>query len=188
MTRVEQRVAMVRAAVAAGDDEAAAVVLDLMERDAMLSPELALELVPSVWDRCGAPMLVLSVASWVGLFRRAGYTHDFEPAPQPTEPVRLYRGSDPAGELGMCWSTNPDVARWLASRFPDGRVWSAVVEPERLLAFVAPLYEDQYVVDTTWLRPVLFEGPDVVAALDLDGLFERLDLMVEDAAARGCLP
>lgn len=182
---IERRVAVARMMAEHDDEPAAAVLLDLLDRDSMLSPEVALELVPIVWDLCAAPMSVLSVDAWVRLFERAGYTHDREVAPRPTEPMRLYRGSDRGGELGMCWSSNLDVARWLAIRRHRGRVWSAVVEPWRMLAFVAPVYEDQYVVDTRGLETELLEGPEVVAAIDPNELVARLDALVEIGPADG---
>lgn len=183
-SRADRRAAWARAAFDAGDAPAAAVLLDLLERDMLLTPAVAVELVPQVWDRCSAPMRVLDVSGWVAMFRCAGYTHEFVPAELPAKTLRLYRGSDASGELGMCWSSNVDVARWVASKYDEGWVWVADVEPPRLLAFMAATYEDQFVVDTTGLAPVVFEHPGQVAAIDPEELAGRLDALVEIGAAR----
>ncbi len=156
------------------DGAAAAVLLDLFEEIGRLSAT-ARELVAPAWDLCSAPMSVLSRERWVRLFRAAGYTHEFAPAQRPTRTLRLYRGSDARGRLGMCWSTNLDVARWFAARQDEGWVWASDVEPWRLLAFMAAGYEDQYVVDTTDLEAVVVERPSTVAAMDPDALVRRLD-------------
>jgi hypothetical protein len=158
-----------------GAGEAAAVLLEVFERLGRLQVEVASRLVPRAWDLCPAPMLVLSRERWVRLFRVAGYTHEFVPAAPPTGVLRLYRGSDERGREGLCWPSNLDVARWLASRYDEGWVWVAVVEPVRLLAFVAAGYEDQFVVDTTGLVAEVLEGPEVVRGLDVDELSLRLD-------------
>lgn len=165
---------LVRAALAV-DGAPAAVLMDLFERQGRLPDEVAAVCVPRAWDLCAWPMSVLSRERWVRLFEVAGYSHEFVPARRPAEALRLYRGSDAAGGEGLCWSSNPDVARWMAARFEEGWVWSAVVEPSRLLAFMAAGYEDQFVVDTTGLVAEVVEGPPVVAAYDVDELAARLD-------------
>lgn len=163
------------------DPAAAAVLLDDLERMGHRVGDSALtRLVPRVWDLCSWPMGTLPRERWVALFRDAGYSHDFEPAERPAGALRLFRGSDAAGAEGMCWSTNLDVARWLALPYDEGWVYEAAVEPERLLAFVAPVYEDQFVVDTTGLEISVLEEPAQVAAIDVDALAERLDRLVED--------
>lgn len=164
------------------DASAAAVLLDVLHRAGRVSSSVLSCCVPIAWDLCSWPMSVLPAERWVGLFRAAGYTHEFEPAEAPAGPLRLFRGSDAAGELGMCWSTNLDVARWLASAHPEGWVWSAEVEGWRLLAFLAAGYEDQFVVDTTGLATRVVETPVEVAALDREALAERLDAVVFGAA------
>lgn len=166
------------------DGPPAAVLMELMDRTGRLSPEVARRCVARAWDLCGAPMLVLPRDRWVALFEAAGYTHEFEPAERPAGTLTLYRGSDAGGGEGMCWSTNPDVARWLASGYPEGWVWVAEVESSRLLAFMAETYEDQFVVDTRGLVSVVFEEPAVVGALDPEVLASRLDALVDERAER----
>lgn len=157
------------------DGPAAAVLMDTLLQRGRLSPAIASRCVARAWDVCGGPMSVLPRDRWVALFESSGYTHEFAPAERPRETLRLYRGSDAAGAEGMCWSTNPDVARWLAVTHDVGWVWVADVEPWRLLAFMAETYEDQFVVDTRGLEATVFERPGVVAGLDVDELANRLD-------------
>lgn len=163
-----------------GGGPVAALLAGLLHLGKLRSEEAQL-LVPRAWDRVGRPMGLLTREQWVALFRCGGYTHEFEPAERPDRAQRLFRGSDAAGALGMCWSANVDVARWLASGYDDGHVWSAAVEPWRLLAFMATGYEDQFVVDTQGLerQMELVEGPEEIAALDLEELGLRLDAVAD---------
>lgn len=163
------------------DAEAAAVLMDRFARDGRLSEEVARRCVAETWDLCPSPMAVLAADRWAELFRTAGYTHEYVPAPAPAETLRLYRGSDAAGEFGMCWSSNPDVARWFAIRYDEGWVWAADVAPWRLLAFMAAVYEDQYVVDTAGLYTEVMEDPAAVRALDIEALTDRLDALAAEA-------
>lgn len=149
--------------------------LDAWHRIGVLSQELAAEFVAEAWDLCAWPMSVLPRARWVALFRFAGYTHEFRLASPPTETLRLYRGSDPRGREGLCWSTSVDVARYMALRFPVGMVWVAEVEPGRLLAYLDEGFERQFVVDTTGLAVDVWESPAEVVALDEVELLLRLD-------------
>jgi hypothetical protein len=166
--------AVLEAALAV-DGVSCAAQLDLFEREGWLSEDAAGWFVARAWDLCGHPMQVLPRERWVALFRLAGYTHEFVPAPRPVEAVRLFRGSDEAGAEGMSWSSRLDVARWFAVQRAGGRVWSAVVEPWRLLAFMAGVSEDQTVVDTAGLVAEVVEGPEVVSAFDEVVVAERLD-------------
>lgn len=164
---------------------AAAVLLDLFDRQGRLSQGDAGWFVPRAWDASAYPMSVLPRGRWVVLFRLAGYTHEFEPAQRPGGPLRLYRGSDSVGRGGMCWTSNVDVARWMASRFTDGAVYVAEVGSERLLAFLAPGYEDQFVVDTEGLAVEEFEAWWEVGGLDVEQLMDRLDEAAGVGGERG---
>ena len=165
--------------------EAAAVLLDVFMRTGRVSQVILERCVAPAWDWCGAPMTVLTRERWIALFEAAGYTHEHQPGEPPVDPVRLYRGSDRPGEFGMCWSLNIDVARWLAASYADGWVWTAEVEPWRLLAFMAAGYEDQYGVDTTGLETTVLESPEVVAAIDRDELARRLDAVADGLGVGG---
>jgi len=165
--------------VFAVDEPCAAVVMAELLRSGRLAPAVAVEFVARAWDATPWPMAVLPRERWVALFRAAGYTHEFEPAAAPEEPLWLFRGSDEAGAEGMCWTSNLDVALWFAARFDEGWVWRARVEPWRLLAFMAETYEDQHVIDTTDLVLEVVAGPGDVAAVDVDALTDRLDALVE---------
>lgn len=157
------------------DGPAVAVELDRLRLVGDLPRGVAVEFVAEAWDLCPWPMSVLTRASWVALFGVAGYTRELVPAPRPRVALRLFRGSDPAGVEGLCWSESRDVARWMAGRFAVGVVWSAVVEPWRLLAYLDEGWEQQHVVDTTGLQVEVVDGPGVVAGLDREALVAGLD-------------
>lgn len=157
---------------------AAALMAELL-RQGRLSEKTAQECVARAWDLVPSPMSVLTRKAWVALFRAAGYTHEFAPAAPPSVPLVLFRGSDEAGQEGLCWSSNLDVALWFALRFDEGWVWRAEASPWRVLAFMAETYEDQFVVDTTGLEMEVVADPEALAAVDVDEVAARLDALVE---------
>ena len=166
------------------DGPSAAALMDVLLRSGRASQGVLERCVAPAWDLCSWPMAVLPRERWVALFRAAGYTHEHRPAVAPVGPLRLFRGSEAAGELGMCWSTNIDVARWMAAKHDEGWVWSAQVEGWRLLGFMAAGYEDQYVVDTTDLVATVIASPAGVAAIDVDALAARLDAVADGGSTR----
>ncbi len=89
------------------------------------------------------------------MFELSGYTVDGVPAHRPEESMVLYRGSVPELRKNWSWTDSRAVAEKYAdgehySR-PLGRVWTATVEPWRLMASNRDRAEREYVVDTDGL-------------------------------------
>jgi hypothetical protein len=114
--------------------------------------------VGTAWSKAEYPTRCLEPAIWVKLFAVAGYTHDFDPAPRPTEPVELYRGCTPAGRLGMSWTSDLPFARRFAyggaSEPSECCVYCFDSPPGAVLAFIrdAPgRPENEYIIDPAYL-------------------------------------
>ena len=94
-----------------------------------------------VWSSAEFPGSTLPVSTWVGLFRRAAY-------PVPDGPLRLYRGSTLGRYArGMAWTSDPDKARWFATRWAlmTGRraaAWTVVAPPSAVLAVMDEIEPD----------------------------------------------
>jgi hypothetical protein len=105
----------------------------------------------------------MSRVTWLQVFALAGYTVDGEPAERPGGPLTLYRGAPPSRRLRMAWTDH----RATAERFAHGglrgrelgRVWTAEVAPDRLLARMheGGRGESEYVVNTLSPRVVADE-------------------------------
>lgn len=128
----------------------------------VLTADVATAHVGPVWSMAEYPDAYLDRATWRELFELAGYTCDGVPAERPTEVFTLYRGS--VSERRDHWSWTDDIAvargyaQGTAARRPsDGVVWTAQVEPWRLLARNLNRSEAEYVVDTDGLliRPAV---------------------------------
>lgn len=112
--------------------------------------------------------------TWVWLFRTAGYTDNYEPAPLPDSPTLLYRGASDDRRLGMSWSANYNVAKGFAVQDSTGRsitsrnIYTHWAWGEEMLAHFA-YWEgeasfDEYVLDHCCLNDGnvhLFEVPTV---------------------------
>ena len=83
------------------------------------------------------PLASLYRAVWRDLFERAGYTHNARRRARPRLPRQLYRGADARPRDGWSWTDDRRAAEWFARRSMHSRpgvVWTAMVEPVRLLA------------------------------------------------------
>lgn len=102
------------------------------------------------------PDRALTREEWRDLFREAGFTIDGHPAPRPTQPVTLWRGSVPERRTDWSWSTARTVAEGYANgtraRRPQGRLYRVDAPPAALLAANMERDEAEYVVDTVGLR------------------------------------
>ena len=103
------------------------------------------------WANWGPPLL--EPTAWRQLFGLAGYRKLDEPAARPTEPMRLWRGGLPEHSYNWSWTDDPDLPYHYAGPggvvADIGMIWTALVEPWRLMATVPDLME--YVVDTVGL-------------------------------------
>jgi hypothetical protein len=133
-----------------GDD--GPVLLDALHRHQLITDLGLSRFVGHVWSAAESPDRALGHDRWRELFAAASYTEDGHRVPRPTAPQQLYRGSVPDRQADWSWTDSRDVARTYAAggfggRLP-GAIWTAMVEPERLLARNTDRDEFEYVVDT----------------------------------------
>ncbi|MDV9168728.1 hypothetical protein R6V09_01040 [Streptomyces sp. W16] len=123
--------------------------------EAKVTAETVTALVGPVWSSTEYPDRQLDHDTWRWLFNVAGFTVDGKPAPRPTEPMRLYRGSVPERRTDWSWTRDIKVALKFAAgvrgRDP-GRLWVCKVPPEHMLAANTERDEDEVVVDTRGLQ------------------------------------
>ncbi|MFD8496027.1 hypothetical protein [Amycolatopsis sp. NPDC059657] len=111
--------------------------------------------VGEVWSMAEYPDAMLSHRRWLELFAKAGFTIDGRAAMRPAEPLLLYRGSVPERRANWSWTDSLETALSYANdgirgRQP-GKVWAAMVAPERLLARNTGRDEHEYVINTDQL-------------------------------------
>lgn len=139
--------------------DAAHLLFKVAQARAVGTAELAAAL-SSVWAANGMPTTLLSVEQWRSLFAAHGYTRDGVTAKRPVGSLRLYRGAPAEGKLGMSWTFDPDVAEFYSSNWEEGEddpIWTAVFEPEHLLACITWRNEAEFVVDPGVLASGLIE-------------------------------
>ena len=126
--------------------------------EGLLEPAVAAVVVPSAWSAVEWPNRAMTKDVWSLLFALAGYTVDGVPAERPEATMRLWRGALPGHRSGWSWTDDQQLAQWFAARIHNGgqgRVWTAEVEPERLLARLGEVVgrpgESEYVVDARGL-------------------------------------
>lgn len=129
-----------------------ALIVDLMWRG-MLQDGVLTAVVGEIWSAAEYPDRSLDHATWRNLFEEAGYTVDGKPDRRPKSPLRLYRGSVESRRTDWSWTDNLAIAeRYAAGKIggrPTGLVWTALVEPTRLLACNrVSRGEDEFIVDT----------------------------------------
>lgn len=143
-----------------GRNNAPALLFDLyFGRSLKLSRREMEGVVAGVWSGAEYPQRCIEDPSlWRTLFAANGYSQDGERADKPAASVVLYRGSTPEGRFGMSWTTDLSVARSFADDGLRGRaqgqVYTAVVAPTHLLAYIGPRIgrdESEYVVDPSGL-------------------------------------
>ncbi|WP_140403791.1 MULTISPECIES: hypothetical protein [unclassified Nocardioides] len=127
--------------------------------EGLLNSDVAATVVPSAWSAAEFPSLQLEQEEWRDLFDLAGYTVDGKRAARPGASLSLWRGAIPEHRLGWAWTDDREVAEWFAARPHNsgrGRVFTAEVEPSRLLARISEQRpgESEYVVDARGLETV----------------------------------
>ncbi len=145
------------ALVRVGRNAGPALVLDLFD-NGLLTAAAARRGVPHAWCMCEWPGRAVDPPHrWRDLFDLAGYTVDSVPSKRPTTPLTLYRGAVPEHRDGWSWTDDIQLAQWFAERPHNagrGRIWTAVVEPSRLLARIITEGRDgesEYVLDPSGL-------------------------------------
>jgi hypothetical protein len=123
----------------------------LLGHDLITGEDLT-RLVGVVWSMAEYPDDALGHERWLELFTLAGYTVDGVLATRPSSSVTLYRGSVPERRADWSWTDSLDIAQSYAHGGIGGRpqstVWTAEVDPARLLARISERDEDEYVVNT----------------------------------------
>jgi hypothetical protein len=122
--------------------------------ESALTETAATALTAQVWSSAEFPEEQLGRPDWLHLFAMAGYTIDGDdravPAQRPAQPTALYRGA-PASHRGrMAWTSSLERAWWFARRWPHlgpASVWTAQVEPWRLLAACNGRNEGEFVIN-----------------------------------------
>lgn len=139
-----------------GRNDGPALLFDLLH-EGLLTAETA-RLTGTTWNAAEYPDRAIPHQTWRELFTIAGYTRNGQPAERPAEPLQLYRGSVLERRGDWSWTDRLDVATGYAhgtrARRPLGKVWTADVEPWRLLARNEGKdnrHESEYVVDTDGL-------------------------------------
>jgi hypothetical protein len=139
-------------------------VLDVLYTAGALTADAA-RLAGPIWGMAEYPEGTggMSRATWLQVFALAGYTVDGEPAKRPGGTATLYRGAPRSRRFRMAWTDHRATAERFAhgglrGREP-GRVWTAGVDPDRLLARIHEdgRGESEYVVNTLSLRVVVDE-------------------------------
>ncbi|UUV32345.1 hypothetical protein NQK81_02505 [Amycolatopsis roodepoortensis] len=132
------------------------VLLDALYRHQLITDHDLSGFVGLAWSNAERPDLALPRDRWRTLFAAAGYTDDGPRVPRPTQPLRLYRGSVADRRADWSWTDSRDVARtYAAGGFGDrlpGAIWTAMVEPARVLARNTDREESEYVIDTEGLQ------------------------------------
>ncbi|MFK0244510.1 hypothetical protein ACIQUM_07415 [Amycolatopsis azurea] len=147
-----------------GDDMP--VLLDALYRHRLITDHTLSGFVGLAWSNAERPDLTLGHDRWRTLFTAAGYTDDGRRTPRPAESLRLYRGSVADRRTDWSWTDSRQVARTYAAggfggRLP-GAIWTALVNPERLLARNTDRDEAEYVIDTAGLTITPVSGGAVL--------------------------
>lgn len=133
-----------------------ALLFDLFMDSGILTTGILAATIGGVWTGAEYPERAMDQDTWNYMFALAGYTVDGKPAELPTGSLPLYRGSTAEGKAGMCWTDCIETAQTFATGQVRGRaigtLWTATVEPERLLARINDRQESEYVVNTDGLK------------------------------------
>ncbi len=120
-----------------------------------LPADQLIEAVGDAWTHCDTPEGHFPRREWLPIFRAAGYHEDGATA-VPPDRITLWRGG--IRRTGMAWTADRERAEWFQHRWDaiqPGKLWTVTVGPERLLARYHEGHrrEDEYVLDSTGLRP-----------------------------------
>lgn len=134
-----------------GSTRAATLIADLHTSGDLPADQLR-PIMGELWDRCPNPMSALPRERWLGLFEHVGYAANGEPAIRPAAPIQLWRGAPAQYRDSWTWTDERGLAQQFATlranRWADSVLWTATVEPWRLLAF----RQDGYFVGD-WMGP-----------------------------------
>jgi hypothetical protein len=127
----------------------------LVEISVWLSRGQLARALTDAWVMCEFPEQAVGREQWLNWFREVGYIVNGQPAKAP-EQVTLYRGGVVADR--MAWSSSQSIAEWFRDRWPNGKLWTATVRADRLLAHFNNVrldesgrVETEYVIDPSGL-------------------------------------
>lgn len=123
-----------------GRNELPHVLRGLFESGELDLADLA-EGVANAWVSAESPKQELGAPYWLEMLESTGFILDGERAANPeTSPLKLFRGASFDRQRQMSWTEDLELASWFATRsLGDGHlsaVWSATVQPKRLLAHI----------------------------------------------------
>ncbi len=84
------------------------------------------------WVSAENPENCLDRDEWLSMFDQIGYRHNLKRAVPPPEVV-LYRGGGIPDR--MAWTADRELAEWFRDRYPGGRLWTATVRGDALMAY-----------------------------------------------------
>lgn len=107
---------------------------------------------------------------WVSLFRRAGFTMDAQKAPEPRNPMLLFRGASRRARCGLSWTAELEQANYFAgSRHREGRIWCTYARADAMLAWYGwndgRLGEKEVVLDPNSVQGIIELSAERVTAL-----------------------
>jgi hypothetical protein len=146
-----------------GRNESPALILDLWQSGVLEQVHLLPFGINDAWCSSERPLSQLDWPLWLGLLEDAGIVKGATwldagrvRKVRHKRPLRLYRGAPADWRLGPSWTSSLSVAETFATGRLRGRhlgtVWTAEVEPSRLLARITGRDEDEYLIDTEGLE------------------------------------
>lgn len=125
----------------------------------LLGDDVATALVGQAWSIAEYPEDALGCDLWLELFDLAGFTVDGKAAPRPTQPLTLYRGAPEDRRARMAWTDSVDEAQRFATGLrtrETGELWTATVEPWRLLTVDNGRTEHEHVINPDGLEIIRY--------------------------------
>ncbi len=135
-----------------GSRERLRPLLDLW-RGGFLSQTALNQVLAEWWTSASYPSEV-SASTIIRLFSDAGFVTDRAGVTQPIAPMAIYRGGSVGAPRGVCWTTDPAIARFFAYRgCTTGRaIFSATVPSRGVLGLFFERNESEVVVNPRTLR------------------------------------
>lgn len=127
-------------------------------RGGFLTPA-TLNLVLTEWWTSASYPSEVSANTVIHLFSDADFVSDRAGTARPTAPLVIYRGGSIGAPRGVCWTTDPAIARFFAYRFgTTGRaIFSATAPPHGVLGIFFGRNESEVVVNPRTLRGLRVE-------------------------------
>ncbi len=140
-----------------GSHERLAPILTLWRNGALPQPTLN-RILAEWWSSAGYPSET-TTRTIVRVVAEAGFVTDRAGVERPAAPLTVYRGGSLFPPRGVCWTTDPVIARFFAYRFGTvGRaVFTAMVPPHGVLGLFFERNESEVLVNPLSLRKLCAE-------------------------------